>query len=153
MILEKQETMNHIGSHVAQLLQSCNQEHYWKFLLMSRWEEIVGTMGTKVFIYKIHQKSLILGVNDSSWMQELHLLSGLIKDKINIILGNNQIDSIKLKYIAQSKKIIQKKQKAIILNQPTKALTPEEMHALSTIKDQELSQALVGFLQKCHQFS
>ena len=83
--------MNHIGSHVAQLLQGCSQEHYWKFLLMSRWEEIVGTLASKVFIYKIHQKSLIIGVSDSSWMQELHLLSGLIKDKINTILGSSHI--------------------------------------------------------------
>lgn len=145
--------MNHIAAHVAQLLQKGNQEHYWKFLLMSRWEEIVGSLATKVFIYKIHQKSLVLGVTDSSWMQELHLLSGLIKDKINVILGNNQIEAVKLKYIATTKKIIQKKQKAIILDQPVKTLTTQETQALSQIKDQELSQALVGFLQKCHQFS
>ncbi len=145
--------MNHIGSHVAQLLQGCSQEHYWKFLLMSRWEEIVGSLASKVFIYKIHQKSLILGVSDSSWMQELHLLSGLIKDKINTILGSSHIETIKLKYIAESKKIIQKKQKTVPLNHPTKILTPQEIQALSNIQDKELCQALVGFLQKCHQFS
>ena len=145
--------INHIGSHVALLLQSCSQEHYWKFLLMSKWEEIVGTMSNKVFIYKIHQKSLVLGVSDSNWMQELHLLSGLIKDKINGILGSNQIESIKLKYIAQSKKVIQKKQNSISLTKDSKPLTDQELQALSQIKDQELSEALVGFLQKCHQFS
>lgn len=145
--------MNHIGSHVAQLLQGCSQEHYWKFLLMSRWEEIVGTLASKVFIYKIHQKSLIIGVSDSSWMQELHLLSGLIKDKINTILGSSHIETIKLKYVAESKKIIQKKQKTVPLNHPTKILTPQEIQALSNIQDKELCQALVGFLQKCHQFS
>ncbi len=145
--------MNHIGSHVAQLLQGYNQEHYWKFLLMNRWEEIVGSLAAKVFIYKIHQKSLVLGVSDSSWMQELHLLSGLIKDKINQILNKNQIESIKLKYVAETKKIIQKKQKIITLKQQTKTLTFQELQALNRIKDQELSQALVGFLQKCHQFS
>ncbi len=130
--------MNHIGSHVAQLLQGCSQEHYWKFLLMSRWEEIVGTLASKVFIYKIHQKSLIIGVSDSSWMQELHLLSGLIKDKINTILGSSHIETIKLKYVAESKKIIQKKQKTVPLNHPTKILTPQEIQALSNIQDKEL---------------
>lgn len=145
--------MNHIGSHVAHLLQSCSKEHYWKFLLMSKWEEIVGSMSSKVFIYKIHQKSVILGVSDASWMQELHLLSGLIKDKINVILGSNQIDAIKLKYIASTKKVIQKKQNSISLTKEFKPLTAQEIQALSNIKDQELSQALIGFLQKCHQFS
>lgn len=145
--------MNHIGSHLEQLLQSCNQQHYWKFLLMNRWGEIVGTLASRVFIYKIYQKSLILGVSDSSWMQELHLLSGLIKDKINTILGCNQIESIKLKYITESKTVIQKKSKIVPLQQQTKTLTPEEIQALKKIKDHELSQALVGFLQKCHQFS
>lgn len=145
--------INHIGSHVALLLQNCSQEHYWKFLLMSKWEEIVGSMASKVFIYKIHQKSLILGVNDSSWMQELHLLSGLIKDKINTILKSHKIDSIKFKYVAQPKKNIQKKQTSIPLHKEDKVLTSQELQALDHIKDQELAQALVGFLQKCHQFS
>lgn len=145
--------MNHIGSHVAQIFQGSSKEHYWKFLLMSKWEEIVGTMSSKIFIYKIQQKSLVLGVNDSNWMQELNLLSEMIKEKINETLGSNQIESIKLKYISQPKKNIQKKQFSIALHMQTKPLTSQEKEALLNIKDQELAQALIGFLQKCHQFS
>jgi GTPase Era involved in 16S rRNA processing len=95
----------------------------------------------------------VLGVNDSNWMQELSLLSEMFKDKINTILGSNQIESIKLKYVSQTKKNVQKKQFSIVLNVKVKALTTEETEALLVIKDQELAQALVGFLQKCHQFS
>lgn len=145
--------MNHITSHVAQLLQSCSQEHYWKFLLMSKWNEIMGNLACKVSIHKIHQKTIVLGVYDSCWMQELTLLSELIKEKINQILGNNRIESIKLRYVVPPKQIIQKKEKPLSVIHTQKALNACEIHALEQIKDQELAQALIGFLQKCHQFS
>lgn len=145
--------MNHITSHVAQLLQSCSQEHYWKFLLMSKWNEIMGSLACKVSIHKIHQKTIVLGVYDSCWMQELNLLSELIKEKINQILGSNRIESIKLKYMVPSNKMIQKKERPKPFTHTQKTLSPSEIQALEQIKDQELAQALVGFLQKCHQFS
>ena len=145
--------MNHVTSHVAQILQNCSQEHYWKFLIMSKWEEIMGSLASKVSIHKIHQNTIVLGVSDSSWMQELHLLSELIKEKINQILGENRIVAIKLKYAPQTTKRVQKKEKNISLTFVQRTLTAQEQQALREIKDQELSQALVGFLQKCHHFS
>lgn len=143
--------MNHITNHVSQILQDCNQEHYWKFLIMSKWTEIMGSLAGKVSIHKIHQNTVILGVCDSSWMQELHLLSELIKEKINQILGDNRIESIKLKYVAPTKKTTQKK--AASAQQPCvdRTLTKQELEALEKIEDKELSQALIGFLKKCHQ--
>ena len=77
--------MNHITSHVTQILQNCDKEHYWKFLLMSKWQQIMGNLACKVFILKIQKKTIVLGVSDSCWMQELNLLSELLKEKINTI--------------------------------------------------------------------
>lgn len=145
--------MNHITSYVAYILQNCNQEHYWKFLIMSKWDEIMGSLSDKVIICKIHQNTIVLGVSDSSWMQELHLLSELIKEKINQILGTNRIDAIKLKYVAPAKKVVRKKEKILSLNYQKRTLTRQEQEALQQVQDEELSQALLGFLQKCHQFS
>lgn len=120
---------------------------------MSKWEEIMGSLSSKVSIFKIHNNMIVLAVSDSSWMQELHLLSELIKEKINTILGSKRIESIKLKYVAQSKKFVQKTEKKISSNYATRPLTTQELQALQKIQDPELSQALVGFLQKCHHFS
>lgn len=145
--------MNHITSHVTQILQNCDKEHYWKFLLMSQWSNIMGNLSCKVFILKIQKKTIVLGVSDSCWMQELNLLSELIKEKINTILGSNHIETIKLRYSINNKKIVQKKDISISLPCTPKKLTTQELEALQKIQDQELADALLGFLQKCHQFS
>jgi hypothetical protein len=145
--------MNHITCHVAQILSNKGQEHYWKFMLISRWNEIMGNMACKVCIFKITGNTVVLGVYDSNWMQELHLLSELIKEKINTVLGSTCITQIKLKYMVKSDKRVQKKEKNISLAIPKRSLTPRESQALLQITDQELAEALVGFLQKCHQFS
>lgn len=144
--------MNHINSLVENILQSCNQEHYWKFLIMSKWNEIMGPVASKVSICKIHKNTIILGVSDSNWMQELHLLSTLIKEKINKLIGSNRIESIKLKYVGDIKKGSCKKER-ITLHSEKYQLTKKEEAVLTAIKDPELSQALIGFLQKCHQYS
>ncbi len=145
--------MNHITSHVTQILQNCDKEHYWKFLLMSKWQQIMGNLACKVFILKIQKKTIVLGVSDSCWMQELNLLSELLKEKINTILGANHIETIKLRYSIGNKKNVQKKDNSISLPTVSKKLTKQELEALERIQDQELAQALLGFLQKCHQFS
>jgi hypothetical protein len=145
--------MDHISAHVMQLLQENNVQHYWKFLLMNKWDEIMGGLASKVTIQKMDESCIVLGVNDSSWMQELHLLSELIKEKINQTLGSSKIQTIKFRYASATKKPMQKKQKPISLTHQDRALTAYELQALEKINDQELAQALIGFLQRCHQFS
>lgn len=144
--------MNHINFLVENILQSCNQEHYWKFLIMSKWNEIMGPVASKVSICKIHKNTIILGVSDSSWMQELHLLSTLIKEKINKLLESDRIEIIKLKYVGDIQKGPYKKKRTALTHEKYQ-LTAKEQAVLVDIKDPELSEALIGFLQKCHQYS
>ncbi|MBP7854371.1 DUF721 domain-containing protein [Candidatus Babeliales bacterium] len=146
--------MNHISAHVSDILQKKNVDHYWKFTLMHQWNQIMGNLANKVFIYKIHNNQITLGVCDSSWMQELYLLSGLIQEKINLTLGCTKIEKIKFKYAPNNQMVVKKIQK----DSPTYThvqhlLSNSESAAIAKITDQELAQALLGFLQRCHQFS
>ncbi len=114
----------------------------------------MGSLTSKVSICKIYNNSITLGVTDSSWMQELHLLSELIKDKINKSLGQPRIELIRFKYVSQHVAADSlKKQRPLPACNKEKILTAREKQAIQDIKDPELSQALLGFLQLCHKFS
>jgi len=145
--------MNHIKEIVTQIIKTSSPQQNWKSNIMQNWGEIIGSLASKVFIERIYQDTIILAVTDSCWMQELHLLSELIKTKINQTLSEPRIKTIRFKYSTKKNSSVQK----IRVNTPIsfipKQLTPQEQQALSHIQDQELSQALTRFLQKCHHFS
>lgn len=110
----------------------------------------MGTLVSKVSIYKIYNDSIILGVSDSGWMQELYLLSNLIKQKINAVLDKPRIETIRFHYVTNSKT---SKVTSPYLETPVtteRILTTREKKALEKIHDPELSQALARLLQKCH---
>jgi len=145
--------MDHIKSFLPKFMQTINHEKQWKLQIMSQWNTIMGTLASKVSICKIYNNSITLGVTDSCWMQELNLLSELIKDKINNTLDTPRIEIIRFKYISQHAAGSQKKETESPLQHKEKMLTAKEQQALCNIKDPELSQALQGFLQTCHRFS
>ena len=53
-------------------------EKNWKTELLHKWTDIIGSLNSKVYIEKIYDDTLILGVFHSCWMQELSLLSPLL---------------------------------------------------------------------------
>jgi len=145
--------MNHIKNYLPQFMSSGQHERNWKLHLMNEWNSIMGSLSSKVSICKIYNNSITLGVTDSSWMQELHLLSGLIQDKINKSIGQPRIELIRFKYVSEHVAPDTKKQTSLPACNKEKALTAREKQAIQDIKDPELSQALLGFLQLCHKFS
>ena len=54
-------------------------------LFRSNWIKIIGSLAPKVFIYKIYNDTIVLGVCDSSWMQELYMISHVLKQKLNAL--------------------------------------------------------------------
>lgn len=142
--------MKHIKSFLPNIPVS-NHHKNWKFNLMHQWGTIMGSLVTKVSIHKIYNDSITLGVSDSSWMQELYLLSNVIKQKINATLDKPRIETIRFHYItnnADTKTITPLAQAPMTKD---RALTVREKKALEKINDPELSQALTRLLQKCHQ--
>ena len=145
--------MNHIKNYLSHVISNQQYNQNWKLLLIKNWNTIMGSLVTKVSICKIYNNAITLGVSDSSWMQELHTLSELIKDKINITLDQPRIQIVRFKYVSAQ---TQKTTTAVKSNTPNfhkKLLTNREQTALNDIKDPELSQALAGFLQLCHKYS
>lgn len=130
--------------------QSRSSETRWKQYLLQNWNSIIGDLQTHVQLEKIvSDNTLILGVQDPAWMQELYLLSPMIIRKINEKLDKPHVKQLRFKCSPEKKKLSDTKtvHQAI---QPTIKLTAQEQRALEKITDTELKNALRNFLIRCH---
>jgi len=151
--------MHNVKNILDSLLQPSPHNESWKIDLIKNWPTIIGTLHEKVSLQKIHTNSVVLGVYDSSWMQELYLLSKLILKKINSHLDRPRIETLRFQCIETSaaKTALDKKTATdMFKNRPVAVvkdfkLKPEQMIALQKIQDPQLSQALQGFLKKCQE--
>lgn len=128
-----------------------NKSKQWKFTIMQEWKTIIGKLYSKVSIYKIYNNSIVLGVYDLNWMQELYMLSEVIKQKINAKLEQPYIETIRFKYITKKTKKKNDNKSSNSEKIKEHMLTNKEEAALKKINDPELSQALAELLNKCHQ--
>ena len=138
---------------IGDLIARFFQEDSWKVQLLSQWPSIVGDLSSKMRIEEIKNDTLIIGVFNASWLQELYMLSSVIKKTINQNLEKPYIQHIRFKSastfykkdIAPIKKISQSSNEY-----PLIVLSDPEEKALSSIKDKELQQVLHSFLTRCH---
>lgn len=123
----------------------------WKLQLLQQWPSIIGDLSDRVTLESIDKDVLVLGVFDSSWLQELYILSPVILKTINASLDQPYIKRLRFKQVAR------KKRKEMISNnqvtQPIKSipLTKKEAYALTRIEDEALRTALKKFLFRCQQ--
>lgn len=137
-----------IKNFLSSILPSENQ---WQIKLLQEWETIIGPLKARITLEKIQKDTLILGVYDSSWLQELYLLSPLILQTINKNLEHSPIKNLRFKQ-AEKKNKKQKESSSILPKKnKTKPLTLEQKHALEKILDNELRSALCNFLTRCSQ--
>lgn len=126
------------------------QESSWKITLLEQWPQVIGDLHAHVTLEKIEDEVLILGVPDSSWLQELYLLSPMILQRINTNLDLPRIKRLRFKQV-------QRKKRTRATQKTTKSITPEaavslthkEQRALNDITDPALRTALKKFLIRC----
>ncbi|HEV2601129.1 MAG TPA: DciA family protein [Candidatus Babeliales bacterium] len=128
----------------------CPKQH-WKMALLNNWTDIIGNLAAHVSIETIYDDTIILVVQDSCWMQELHLLSNLILKKINKNLDTPHIKHLRFKQIGIQKKKSIKREKKTVHYAKQVTLSSPEKDALQKIKDPHLSSALEQFLIRCYQ--
>ncbi len=137
---------------IKQLLaQIIPHETDWKISLLKNWNIIIGDLSAHIFLEKIYQnEALVVGVYDSSWMQELYFLSPLLIKKINDFLGKNYIKTIRFKYIPVKKKIDSfNKSNNISKNVASVQLSVQEYKILDIIEDPHLKEAIKNFRLRC----
>ena len=137
---------------IKQLIHSVfDQPDNWKIDLLRNWDGIIGNLNTKVYLEKITDDTLVLGVTDSCWLQELYLLSHVILQVINEKLDRPRIKQLRFKKIGIRPVKKQTYTKPKPRTHTKRPLTNKEQHALTSIKDPQLQQALEDFLIRCYQ--
>ena len=129
-----------------------SKKNNWKIQLLQHWPKIIGELQTKVRLEKIHKDSLVLGVYDSCWLQELYLLSPILLKRINQKLENQTFKRLRFKQVGikKRKKIKQNKRGEIPVNKKV-TLTSKQEETLKKIRDPDLCDALKNFLIRCYQ--
>lgn len=133
------------------LLQTyLDHETDWKLSLIKNWPEIIGSLGSKISLEKVHEDTIVLAVYDSCWMQELYLLSPVLIASINKKLDQPRIKQVRFKQAGKKKE----KQAAApikpIKPQREITLSSREITALNDVKDPSLREALKAFRIRCY---
>ncbi len=128
-----------------------DQPDNWKIDLLRNWDSIIGNLNTKVYLERITDDTLVLGVTDSCWLQELYMLSHVILQVINEKLDRPRIKQLRFKKVGIRPVKKQTCTKPTIRARTKRPLTAKEKGALAHIKDPQLQQALEDFLIRCYQ--
>ncbi len=136
-----------IKTLLAPFFQSKEQD--WKIKLLTLWPTLIGPLAQYVTIIKIDDTMMTLGVYDSSWLQELYLLSPELLKTINESLDQPYIKELRFKQVGRTPKKEQKQPAPRERHMPI-SLTSREKMALNRIKNENLRMALESFLIRCH---
>ncbi|OGB97592.1 hypothetical protein A3F06_03610 [candidate division TM6 bacterium RIFCSPHIGHO2_12_FULL_36_22] len=127
-----------------------SQQGDWQLFLIKNWKNIIGNLSQHVRLEKIYDSTIILGVYDTHWMQELYMFSNILLDKINDALEEPKVTHIRFKKV--NRPVEQKT--SITYTKPSASkpiqLSEKEQKALAALSDPELVQALKRFLVRCH---
>ena len=126
------------------------QQNNWQMQLLNNWPSIVGSIKTKVQLLKIHEDTLVIGVLDSCWLQELYLLSPLLLQTINEKLDRPRIKKLRFKTVGISDVKIKKEKARRKSSTALVQLNPREQKTLAQIKDEQLRQVLKEYLIRCY---
>lgn len=124
----------------------------WQADLLRNWPSIMGPLHNKVRLEKISEDTLIIGVYDSCWLQELYLLSSVLLDAINQNLDQPRIKQLRFKKVSATPSS-NKQQKQVPAPRVLKPVTlkEHEIAALKNVNDPALGDALRQFLIRCYQ--
>ena len=146
-----------MAKQISTLLENIiPKDHQWKIKLFQAWNCLIGNLKDDARIEKIDKKILTIGVSHPVIAQELTFLSEDLKEKMNAILKENKIQSIRFKVVSQKNPGFANPSTLKLKNHQNlhgaksriKA-TPGKSHNLKHIKSLGLSRALEKFYSRC----
>lgn len=133
-----------------------NHNNDWRFKLIKNWDKVACGLATRIRLESIFATTVVIGVYEAHWMQELFLLSNIILDNINKVTINYKVTNIKFKLVSADKKINQKKYNLnksctnSIMRAPA-VLNETQKLALKRLNNQDLENVLISFLARCQE--
>jgi Dna[CI] antecedent DciA-like protein len=121
----------------------------WRWVLLNNWPTIMGPLHEQVRLEKIEEHALTIGVYQSSWLQELYLLSPMLIKTINEHLQTDQIHHIRFRAAVKKKHVARATTANHHATKPSRPLNEREQTALAKIEDPQLRSVLTSFLWRC----
>lgn len=121
----------------------------WRKQLVKEWRTIVGSLHARMRLERIVKDTVIIGVYEVHWMQELYMISGMILDAINQKLGGQYVAKVRF-VVADKARDHQKK--IVILSKKSenkKPLAAPQEAILKKIHDQKLQDVLSQLWYRC----
>lgn len=131
------------------------EEHRWKVELFTLWGTIIGNMKNKVSIEKIEDDILYLYVSHPAWAHELHLLTPLIKKKINQHFAQPKINIIRFhnRVVPSIQKFYKKSvAPSSPVTQEQIVLTDQENSMLAPLASNPLQSIIAAYFVRCKKF-
>ena len=138
---------HHIKNSLSHIIK---KETDWRHELLANWSTIMGDLSDKVRLEKVQGSTLVLGVYDPSWMQELFMLSSMLIANINKQLPKPYVTDLRFKAAAKKKEKPKPERRPTPTPKPV-TLKAHEREALEKIKDTQLRSVLHQFLVRCYQ--
>lgn len=114
----------------------------WHYEFIKSWPTIARGLEEHLSIGKIVKDTVTLEVHDISWLQEVHLLSPVILNRIQQFYPVIQ----KIKVTKITKKQLKQKKEILSLN----IITDQEKNVVKIVKDKDLAKALLNYYTICN---
>lgn len=128
----------------------------WKMLLTWQWAQAVGNLHEHMRLERIEGTTLVLGVYDSHWMQELFMLSSVIIKTVNEYLGSPQVMRVRFVLVKKTddgdpsqRKLQEAVSRKSQLKKGTSQMGSRHEEVLRSIKDEQLQKILKSFFHRC----
>lgn len=144
-----------MARHIISALDTVLPTHHaWRLKVLQEWPRIIGSLKNKVSLHKIENSFVVLTVTHPGLAQELLMLSDLIREKINAVIGSPRITAIHFRTARSSRAQEKVPQKSFTPAAPPPAqLNAGEEKVLATVENDELRAALSSFYRTCKQRS
>ena len=126
-----------------------SKQDNWQVQLLTHWPSIMGSMKTNVQLLKIYNDTLVIGVMDSCWLQELYLLTPVLLRQINEKLDKPRITALRFKALGIKEKSIKRNKDYRTCLSKNVQLNAQEKERLAAIKDEQLRESLKQYLYRC----
>jgi len=123
----------------------------WQMYLIQNWQTITGSLHSRICLEKIQGDTVVIGVYDAHWMQELFILQSMLIDMMNASFDKQHIKQVRFKLAKKRPELVQKSRQ-VVCHRTTRAprsLTAAHEDALAAVKDQQLQKVLYTLLQHC----
>lgn len=126
-----------------------NSNNDWRQRLLREWPIIVGILHTRMRLEKIVKDTLIIGVYEVHWMQELYMLSSMIIDTINNKLGESCIAKLHFRLVEKKELVTKTNKTQVDRAIKQRPLAVAQVECLQRLKDQQLRELLIQLWHRC----